>query len=109
MSLIQITDLHDFGDDSLIALTESETTTLVGGTAAPVAISSPLSPSSLIPPITSASSIGISSFSQNNILDVATKTKFDTSFTVSATSVKPSVSGSIDIRFLNPSAKSVAH
>jgi hypothetical protein len=109
MSLIQIADLHDFGSDSLITLTESETTTLVGGTAAPVATLSPLSPSSLIPSITSASSIGISSFSQNNILDVATKTKFDTSFTVSATSVKPSVSGSIDIRFLNPSVKGVTH
>ena len=104
MSLIQIADLDYFSDDSLITLTAAETTTLVGGTAAPVtsATATPVAfdPRNFIAPLTSASSIGISSFNQNSILDVATKTKFDTSFTVDATSVKPSVSGSIDIRLL---------
>ena len=109
MSLIQIADLDYFSHDSLITLTESETATLVGGTTAPITTPIPFSPSSLITPITSASSIGISSFSQNNILAVATKTKFDTSVTVSIAGAKPSVSGLIDIRFLNPSAKSATH
>jgi hypothetical protein len=111
MSFIQIMDL-DCGDrDSLITLNTAETAMIVGGTAiAPsIPLTTPVALSSIIAPLTSASSINISSFSQNNILNFGTNTKFNTSFTVDATGVKPAISGSIDIRFLNPSAPVSRH
>ena len=110
MSLIQITDLDCLDRDSLITLNPAETATIFGGTT--IAQSVPLTPfslSSIIAPLTSASSISISSFSQNNILNFGTNTKFNTSFTVDATGVNPSISGSIDIRFFNPSAPVASH
>jgi hypothetical protein len=111
MSFLQIFDLDRYGHDSLITLSDPESASIIGGTeiAPVVAPIAPISPTSLISPLTSASSISISSFSQNNILNFAANTKFNTSFTVSATSVKPSISGSIEIQLLAPSAKVTSH
>jgi hypothetical protein len=108
MSFIQIFDLDRYGHDSLITLSDNESAAIVGGTElAPVV--TPIAPTSIISPLTSASSISISSFSQNNILNFAANTKFNTSFTVTATSVKPSMSGSIEIQLLAPSVKVTSH
>jgi hypothetical protein len=104
MSFIQIFDLDRYGHDSFITLSESESASIVGGTE----ITSVVAPS-MISPFTSASSISISSFSQNNILNFAANTKFNTSFTVSASSVQPSVGGSISIQFMAPSVKVTSH
>jgi hypothetical protein len=108
MSFIQIFDLDRYGRDSLITLSDHESTAIVGGTEiAPIV--APIAPTSIISPFTSASSLSISSFSQNNILNFAANTKFNTSFTVTATSVRPSISGSIEIQLLAPSAKVTTH
>jgi hypothetical protein len=107
MSFIQITDLDRFDLDSLTTLVDTDAAAIFGGTE--VTRVTPISLTSIISPFTSASSISISSFSQNNILNVAANTKFNTSFTVSATSVHPSVSGSIDIQFIGSSAKVNSH
>jgi hypothetical protein len=112
MSFIQILDLDCYGRDSLITLSDTESTSIVGGTEVATVVAptvaqivAPIAPTSIISPLTSASSISISNFSQNNILNFAANTKFNTSFTVSATGVRPSISGSIDLQFLLPSAK----
>jgi hypothetical protein len=99
MSLIQIVDLNHFSSDSLIVLSDIHSATIFGGISAPVA------PTSVISPYTSASSISISNFSKNNILDVSANTKFDTSFTVDTKSVKPTVNGSIDLKLGNSTTK----
>ena len=110
MSLIQIIDLDCLDRDSLITLNPAETVTIVGGSKIVQSVSlTPFSLSSIITPLTSASSISISSFSQNDILNFGTNTKFNTSFTVDATGVTPSISGSIDIRFLNPADPVASH
>jgi hypothetical protein len=108
MSFIQIFDLDRYGHDSLITLSDTESASIVGGTEV-TKIVAPIAPTSIISPLTSASSISLSSFSQNNILNFAANTKFNTSFTVNATSVRPSISGSIEIQFLPPSAKVTSH
>jgi hypothetical protein len=108
MSFIQIFDLDRYGHDSLITLSDLESASIIGGTEITPVIA-PIAPTSIISPLTSASSISISSFSQNNILNFAANTKFNTSFTVSATSVKPSISGSIEIQLIPPSAKVTSH
>jgi hypothetical protein len=92
MSLIQIADLDHFSFDSFVVLADMHSATIFGGISAPVA------PTSIISPYTSASSISISSFSKNNILDVAANTKFNTSFTVDTKSVKPTINGSIELQ-----------
>jgi hypothetical protein len=107
MSFIQIFDLDRYGHDSLITLSDTESASIVGGTGITPVIA-PIA-TSIISPLTSASSISISSFSQNNILNFAANTKFNTSFTVSSTSVRPSISGSIEIQFLPASAKVTSH
>jgi hypothetical protein len=113
MSFIQIFDLDRCGRDSLITLSDTESASITGGTEVVTKVVSPIvapiSPTSIISPLTSASSISLSSFSQNNILNFAANTKFNTSFTVSATSVRPSISGSIEIQFLPASAKVTSH
>jgi hypothetical protein len=109
MSFIQIFDLDRYGHDSLITLSDSESASIIGGTEIIGSVVAPIAPTSIISPLTSASSISISSFSQNNILNFAANTKFNTSFTVSATSVKPSISGSIEIQLIAPSAKVISH
>jgi hypothetical protein len=93
MSLIQIADLNHLSFDSLIEVADIHAATIFGG------ISTPVAPTSIIAPYTSASSISISSFSKNNILDVSANTKFDTSFTVDTKSVKPTINGSIELQF----------
>jgi hypothetical protein len=107
MSFIQIFDLDRYGHDSLITLSDTESASIVGGTEV-AKIVAPIAPTSIISPLTSASSISLSSFSQNNILNFAANTKFNTSFTISATSIRPSISGSIEIQFLPPSAKVIS-
>jgi hypothetical protein len=92
MSLIQIADLNHFSFDSFIVLADTHSATIFGGTSTTVA------PTSVISPYTSASSISISNFSKNNILDVSANTKFNTSFTVDPKSVKPTVNSSIDLQ-----------
>jgi hypothetical protein len=109
MSFIQIFDLDRYGHDSFITLSDSESTAIVGGTEIIAPVVAPIAATSIISPLTSASSISISSFSQNNILNFAANTKFNTSFTVSASSVKPLISGSIEIQFLAPSVKVTSH
>jgi hypothetical protein len=109
MSFLQIFDLDRYGHDSLITLSDTESASIVGGTEIIVPVVAPIAPTSIISPLTSASSISISSFSQNNILNFAANTKFNTSFTVSATSVHPSISGSIEIQLIAPSAKVTSH
>jgi hypothetical protein len=103
MSLIQIADLNHFNFDSLILLADAHATTIFGGTSAPVA------PTSIISPYTSASSISISNFSKNNILDVSANTKFNTSFTVDTKSVKPTVRGSIELKLGGSTTKFSTH
>jgi hypothetical protein len=103
MSLIQIADLNHFNFDRLIILTDTHSTTIFGG------ISTPVAPTSIISPYTSASSISISNFSKNNILDVSANTKFNTSFTVDTKSVKPTVNGSIDLKLGGSTTKFSTH
>jgi hypothetical protein len=109
MSFIQIFDLDRYGHDSLITLSDTESTAIIGGTGIIAPVVAQIAPARIISPLTSASSISISSFSQNHILNFAANTKFNTSFTVSATSVRPSVSGSIEIELIAPSAKVTSH
>jgi hypothetical protein len=99
MSLIQIADLNHLSCDSFIVLADTHSAKIFGGISAPVA------PTSIISPYTSASSISISNFSKNNILDVSANTKFDTSFTVDTKSVKPTVNGSIELKLGNSTTK----
>jgi hypothetical protein len=99
MSLIQIVDLNQFSSDSLIVLSDIHSATILGGISAPVA------PTSIISPYTSASSINISNFSKNSILDVSANTKFDTSFTVDTKSVKPTVNGTFELKLGNRTTK----
>jgi hypothetical protein len=103
MSLIQIVDLNHLSFNSLIVLTDTHSATICGGTATPVA------PTSIISPYTSASSISISNFSKNNILDVSANTKFNTSFTVDTKSVKPTVYGSIELKLGGSTTKFSTH
>jgi hypothetical protein len=103
MSLIQIADLYRFGDDSLLVLADTHSATIVGGTATPVAAIS------VISPYTSASSISISNFSKNNIVDVSANTKFNTSFTIDTKSVSPTVNGSIALQLNGSSTKFSTH
>jgi hypothetical protein len=109
MSFIQIFDLDRYGHDSLITLSDTESASIMGGTEITQVVAPIVAPTSIISPFTSASSISISSFSQNNILNFAANTKFNTSFTVSATSVRPSIGGSIEIQLLTPSIKVTSH
>jgi hypothetical protein len=103
MSLIQIADLYHLNFDSLIVLADTHSATIFGGAATPIA------PTSIISPYTSASSISISNFSKNNILDVSATTKFNTSFTVDTKSVKPTVNGSIELKFGGSTTKFSTH
>jgi hypothetical protein len=103
MSLIQIADLNHFNFDSLIVLADDLATTIFGGTSTPIA------PTSIISPYTSASSISISNFSKNNILGVSANTKFNTSFTVDTKSVKPTVNGSIELKLGGSTTKFSTH
>jgi hypothetical protein len=104
MSLIQIADLNHLSFDSpIIVLTDTHSATIFGGASTPVA------PTSIISPYTSASSISISNFSKNNILDVSANTKFNTSFTVDTKSVKPTVNGSIELQLGGSTTKFSTH